>query len=499
MIRSGLSFCLTGLLLLALGSCTLFFMNPLKITAWTPAAELVTDLETIEVSVTFSAKPDPVKAELAFNLAADGAVLDGTYSWENLRLSFHPYKPYRRGAVYTLTVEQSAEDTYGNSLAEVFSHTFRTDQDAARPTVVSFTPAHHSVITGLFTPLVFTFSEPVLPATLYNSFSLAPAVSGYYTWSADYTVCTFTPLAAYTWQTDYLVTLAASVTDAAGNSLAEPFTTRFFTGTDNTPPAILTVQNTDQTLLLAADSPDDTLYTVTTGWESDYGIRIECSEPVDSVSFAAMLELEPDWSYTLVWDDPDLPTVATLQPNERFIYNTTFTLTVDAGLKDLSANAATAPVVYRFLVDGPLTAPPQITRVTYRTAPAAGISAALTQYGAINLTAFSGQEGFFDIYLDLAQAAAIDLFSFMDAFMLSETNSCVTFVISRLEQGTYTDPQPDPLPGAGINETVVRVYADITDIPARFGLINLQLSASLADDQGNTLQDDWVLVLVETP
>jgi hypothetical protein len=486
-------------------SCSLFFIPPIRIVAWSPAVEHPSPASAVEVWVEFSAPVNKTKAEAAFTLKEGSAVQAGSFSWKGNRMTFLPLQGISEGKDYEMTVSETVENDLGVSLEADFHFRFSTKSEKVRPWVSSFSPPNAAIIDDLYQPLVIVFSEKMDPPSVYRAFSVSPQTPGSFIWSADGAQCTFTPLQPYAWQTEYVVTIQREACDIDGNSLPDDFTSRFRVGSDTAPPAVSSVRNTVEgtagSVLLTADDPGDPAVTITDSWECGWGIEVLFSEPVLRESIESYLLFSPGWRYSI-----DCPSLASdrfnLQPEERLAYDTVYTLTVRQGVTDEQGNKTPADAFYRFRSNGSASAPPAVARLRFRLNPADPPAAAeYAEYGpndaflSLDLTEFpagSTVATYLDLYLSLAQGAGFNLMSLMDAFSVSATNGCATFIIPAMQVTGFADPQPEPIAGA----TVVRIELGVTN-GTTSGVVTLKLSADLIDSSGNPIASAWQLPLLK--
>jgi hypothetical protein len=492
---------------LALGApgCSLFFIQPIRIVAWSPAVEHPPLAGGVQVWVEFSAPVDKTKAEAAFALKEGSAVMAGSFAWQGNRMSFQPIEPISAGKDYEMTVSNTVENDLGVSLEADFHFDFSTKSGTTRPAVASFTPANHAVIDDLNTAIVVVFSEKVDAPSFYRAFSVSPRVEGIFAWSADGATCTFTPIRPYAWQTEYLVTIEGQLTDADGNSLPEDFSSRFYVGSESIPPAVIGVRNmvggSAGSELIDPDDPSDALLTVKESWECTWGIEVRFSEPVLRDSLESYLVFSPGWRYTI-----ESPSISSdryvLEPSERLLFDTVYTLTVRQGVTDEQGNKTPADTIYRFRTNGEASRPPAAARLRFRRNPAdPPASASYAEYAqqdaflSLDLAAFpvgSTVPTYIDLYFSLAQGAGINLMSLMEAFSVSTTNGCAAIAITAMQVSGFADPQPAPVSGA----TPVRIHLDISNGVAS-GLVTWKLSGELIDSASNPIAAPWQLPLLK--
>jgi hypothetical protein len=139
---------------------------------------------------------------------------------------FVPNSSLSAGLVYTATITTGASDLAGNFLLAPYVWSFTTAGPVVvQPTIISATPA--DLATGICpnASVNVTFSTAmdqttVTTATFVVTDPTLAVVSGVITFDVTGTIATFTPLNPLTVNTVYTVTISNTVTDLAGNPLA---------------------------------------------------------------------------------------------------------------------------------------------------------------------------------------------------------------------------------------------------------------------------------------
>ena len=259
---------------------------------------------------------------------------------------------------------------------------------------------------------------------------------------------------------------------------------------------ILFTGSEDESFTLLEDDSDDADYLINSGWEAFGNIKIRFSEPVKQNEIENILVFAPVWDFTVEWSDIHNPVELTLLSDERFTYTQTYTLTVNKNLSDLYDNIMDRDALFRFEVNGPESAPPEIFRINFLLDPAEDTLSELQEFGIIDLSNYNDETtGFFDIYFTLAHGAVINPISFMENFSVSVTNSCALFIPVKVETENFIDPVPNPDPEE-INKTLVRVSISIDDF-LNGGIVTLKLRSDFSDSKGNPLQDTWQIILID--
>jgi len=489
---------------LGICSCSLILgLQPLEVTDWHPRDAMVAASAMTDVWVKFSSSVDATKAEQAFSLSENGTPMTGSYSWQGNRLILTPTLTVSPGNDYEIAVVSTVETRAGNSLAKDFRFAFTTRTESGRPMVLSAQPVDGSRVTIPLLPIVVTFSEPVDKASFIAAFSVSPDPGGTISFDASGATASFTPLSVWEPGTEYNVILSDSLKDLSGNRLPEAVRFRFTAGADDVRPTLVavrpTVNGAPHWAALTPQDPTDSTLLVNAGFETTWGIELRFSEPVSRENMESFIDLQPAWSFQI--DPAGAPRDRfILVPEERFVWGSMYALTVKRGVLDSSRNATAADVVYHLRIDGPATRPPSVEVVRFRSNPSDS-SPSYGQYTTqdslanLNLSNFvPGVDAvsYFDIYLRLADGAAVDPFSIMHSFSVTATNGAAVISPVAVATTSFVDPQPQAITGL----TPVRVSVKVTTT-TNSGIVTLAVSDSLTDTAGNRAAAAFSLPLLK--
>ncbi len=210
-------------------------------------------------------------------------------------------------------------------------------QIGSTPRVVSTVPASNSQGVAVNVDISVSFSEEMDAATITtDTFKVSGpsgAVSGTVTVSADGKTATFKPVLMLAPVTSYQATLTNGVKDRSGGALTT-FTWNFTTGTagDTTPP---TIRGT-----APADNASDVATTAK--------IAVTFSEPVDPASVTTTTFSVARGPVAVAGKVTLNGAVAVFVPDAPLQANTTYTVTVTTGVKDLAGNNLTTNATWHF-------------------------------------------------------------------------------------------------------------------------------------------------------
>ena len=286
---------------------------------------------------------------------AGGSPVAGVIGYHGLNtVSFDVSSPMLSGVTYTVGVSSGAQDLAGNGVSPQFASVFTVAgvADNTGPTVVSSTPSNGAANVAVNAPVTATFSEAMNASTITGSnVTLAPtaggaAIAATVSYNGPSKVVTLTPSSSLAVSTSYTLTVSTAVKDVAGNSMASPFTAAFTTAAapDVTSPTI-----TNVTPLNAA-----------TGVAVNASVVVTFSEAMTAATVtSSTFTLTPTSGGSPLAANVTYnagPGTATLVPSAALANNTSYTVSVTSGAKDLANNGLT-PFSSTFTTVGDVTAP----------------------------------------------------------------------------------------------------------------------------------------------
>jgi hypothetical protein len=189
-------------------------------------------LPNAPIVVAFDTLMNKPSAEAAFSLkrTSNGASVNGTFSWYGSALIFKPSSDLAGGTQYTANISTGAKDSAGHPLPAAKTWRFTTTD---RPIIDLVYPAAGNTGVSRTSATIAFFNKAMDKPTAEGAFSLkrtsdGAAVSGSLGWYGNALIMApSSPLAA---NTQYTATVAGTARDLAGNTLANPTTWRYTTG-----------------------------------------------------------------------------------------------------------------------------------------------------------------------------------------------------------------------------------------------------------------------------
>jgi methionine-rich copper-binding protein CopC len=209
-------------------------------------------------------------------------------------------------SLYTVEIDTSAHDKYGNHFHTNFNSVFST----ATFRSASTTPVNGSAGVSILSNIVVSFTAPLDTSTLAKAWSILPQVQGVIHFSSGLVGFTFVPSQRLLVNTTYTVTLSDSLASMGGNHLAQPFVFSF----------------TTIPFQVNSSSPVDGSFNVAL----KPTITLTFSDFLDSSTIRSSVFLSP--SVPLQFTVSDSSTSFTCTPVNGFASNTTYIVFVTTGV-----------------------------------------------------------------------------------------------------------------------------------------------------------------------
>ncbi len=290
-----------------------------------------------------------VPTTIAFSLSTGTAAVPCVMTYSGMTAMFTPFMDLAFGTAYTARVSAGVTELTGNAMQNDYVWSFTTMaavSDTIPPVVAFATPTGGATGVAVNVLPGVTFSEPVDPATI--AFTLS-SVTATVPCGMNYsgTAATFMPYTVLAFDTLYTATVSAGVKDLAGNPMQNDYVWSFVTMTavsDTKPPVV------------TAATPSGGA----TGVAVNVLPGVTFSEPVVPASIV----------FTLSSGTTTVPcgmnyngTVATFMPYTVLAFDTLYTATVSAGVKDLAGNPMQNDYVWSFITGEADTVPPGVAAV----------------------------------------------------------------------------------------------------------------------------------------
>ena len=475
--------CTVVILFVVFCSCSfvaeLLNMEAAQIISWSPKRECVAVEEVPYITVCFSNTMNRPLCEEAFSLTKDADKVRGNFAWreQDSVLVFSPAVPVSKGCCYALTVAATAEDIYGNSLAEPFAFDFVTGEELIPPEVLSHAPADGAAGISPRESIRVVFSEPIDEASFYSGFSLFPSVSGGFLWFSEGAEVHFLPVADYQFGRSYEVVLSREISDRSGNRLAEDFHFSFRVQ-EVIEPSIVSVETVEGGRVLVPTQ---------SGGGIDPSLEIEKNEKflltfsqvLSEEQKIDLLNVDPHTTFTATWTPENRSCI--LGFTEFLLWNQVYRIEV-------------LGQTYAFVINGPNSIPITVTGISYCAdleAPP-GVDKFVPLQFAGNYDFSDSVVPAFDFHLHHAEGAQIDLGSFLKSLDITITPACISLVPIDIRISPLAiDPQPLP----ASDESVARLFCTLIEDPAVSGTITFRLDTTLQDNLSNHLAEDFVLLV----
>jgi hypothetical protein len=437
-------------------SCDILRNDSFEVSAWTPGAGIKDEIIT-SVSLSFSQSADKTSAERAFSFTEDGENVKGTFSWSDKCLTFYPASPLAKNRDYELILGTEAKSVDGLSLEERFSGIFSTRTDGERPLIISILPPDESLITDTWAKVFIRFSIPVDLLSCINDISFTPAINGSWHLEDDNLKAVFNPVEQWVMGETYKINIESFFQSAGGKMLGHSETARWMIGDDKTPPALLEITAVDSnginvfplTKYDSATASPFVEITENVSWESDYGLKITFNEDINTDKIKNLITIIPALKYEINPSYGYSDSVAVIF-TEKPEWKSRFDIKINSGITDRPGNKSLDSFTYKIYADGKNSMPPELVAIRLPENP--------QDYSSTNYALFKKENIFelfnidvaefeistwIELYFDTAPEADIDLFSIMDLFKVTATNSALSFLPVRVIDNNFTVSDPD--------------------------------------------------------
>jgi methionine-rich copper-binding protein CopC len=271
---------------------------------------------------------------------------------------FTPSAELFSSKTYTITVEESARDIFGNNMTSRFTSTFVTkanDTDTTRPAVQSTVPIGGLTDVEVTQNVAVFFSEKMSKTSVEAAFSMQAgglSVGGSFSWDSQGESCIFTPYGALGYSTTYIVTIGTAARDAAGNSMASTYSFSFITKSSNDvlPPTVTDVYPSNGE----------------TGVSAYATVMLTFSEWMNNSATMNAFHLSStsgEVSGTVQWKNKNTTMIFT--PSQGLLPSTEYTVKVETSASDLVGNRMSSEFRSTFVTrnDGTDTSAPVIEHV----------------------------------------------------------------------------------------------------------------------------------------
>lgn len=191
------------------------------------------------IVVTFSKRMNENLTESLFSLSPGAS---GYFTWNagGTQLTYLLTADLEYGVPYTLTIPSGVEDVYGNALDSSYRVVFITGSDFIIPHVKGVSiggapvppywdPDTINTNASRFESITAYFSESMNMVPTESAFSIIPSVDGTFTWNADTTTMTFSPVDLLDPETIYTIRIGNGAEDINGLNMQDEYRVRFQT------------------------------------------------------------------------------------------------------------------------------------------------------------------------------------------------------------------------------------------------------------------------------
>jgi hypothetical protein len=302
------------------------------------SSDAVVALTTTSIEIEFSEPVEPESGEAAFRV---DPALQGSFSWAGRTLTFTPSERLPLETGFTVHVLPGVRDLVGNAMGEEPEpFAFET---VGNPTVVRSQPEDRAQDVPLEASIVIEFSTLMDTASVEAALEIQPAVELEATWSGEQ--LTLTPSTAFVEGRQYTLRIGSMARDGAGTPLERPFRLVFRAARSGLEAMTLVPNRGIEGV--AVTSPIAIIFDRALDPESLDGGQLRLTPAVSG----SLEVVAPPGAEGL--RDPRLR-VLRFQPSGPLEPNTTYDVSLEAGLLGADGSQLATPLAWRFTTGAPL-------------------------------------------------------------------------------------------------------------------------------------------------
>jgi len=270
------------------------------------------------ISIQFSEQMNHATVEEAINIIPS---IQYTYSWVGNIITIIPDVDFHYLTNYSVVVGAEASDKADNSMLVGYQFYFITEEQDTTPPFVTFSyPENMSANILVSCTIALTFSESMNSTSVDDAISIEPAVDYENIWNGNTDVLQLTPSQNLGYDIIYFVNISSGARDLAGNRMISPVSFSFTTEEepDTTPPRIKNSEPSNEEIDVDLEAR----------------ISFTFSEAMKHLSVESALTISPSIQHKLSWNG----NVITIIPGNTLDHNTTYTISIGTGARDLHGN-----------------------------------------------------------------------------------------------------------------------------------------------------------------
>lgn len=199
--------------------------------------------------------------------------------------------------------------------------------------------------------------------------------------------------------------------------------------------------------------------------------------------------------------------------NDPLEWECLYRLELSTALKDPEENFMDESRIYYIYVNGASSRPPVVEKVEFIPDETAAVilfdsenpDDSLESDIILDTSAGGGSDTvadpfYIDYYIRLAEGAELPFFGFIENFLISPQNSCVSITYHNFQifnPGESLGAAATPKPAPKEDQAVVRLIVSLTDSYDSADTITFQVYRELEDNLGNSMQNNWLLELFD--
>lgn len=453
-----------------------------------------------KIQITFSDIPTPQSVYNSFLLLEDGENCNGIYKFGGKTVFFYPNGGIKEKYDYVFSIESSCETSDGNSLESRFIISFSTRNGRNAPEIISVIPSNEEECKEQPEYIEITFSEPIDISSFEKALSITPFID-YILNVSDSEDKVFLILKnPLDFNKDYKISISTDLMDKNRNKLLHPYNSIFSLTKKYTKPKFFCTVYNNKTFYSEC-SVGENLKSV----PPDAKLKLDFDAEMDLSSISSYIEVTPHLSFSVSKDEINSKWVEILLKDPE--WGKTYVIDFSDAIKDIYSNKIEEDFVYSLTFDNESFRLPEFIEGYLQTGNWSDgqidsddylIISDATNYSYLSLDALqyplehTVESVLYLVFSSSSESNGLNLYTLMDNFSISCTNSNSTFIIKKISKLDSSEFQNYPLcniitqnvTDSTLKLTVVKYDLEITN-SINSGIVQFIIDSGIQDSIGN--------------
>lgn len=460
-----------------------------------------------KITVEFSRAPNSISVQNSFSLTEDKIEVSGIYIFTGSTVLFYPNNGIRENYDYVFTIANNCEDKNGISIKDKYVNSFTTRKELNPPEILSISPADNGKLSIDDNYMEIFFSEPIDKNSFKSALSIIPSFNYILEFNDNNDAVKIIPTDKLQVNTDYKITISRTLMDTSRNFILDDFLFSFYVNKNFENPTLsATIINSNN--YSKSIKNNEKIDHIPLNSE----VLISFSTEMNLTSLSSCISLTPSLPFTLTKDE--LNSKWCKISFSKITWGSEYTLNISKKLSDKFSNNISHDITYRFEFNSDSDKPPEFIEGYIQTGIWTDGTISKDDYKLISKDTnyeyiiydptyfLDNKDVNADLYLVFSsskESAGINIYSLMDKFSISVSNSNSTYVIKKISKlgSTTLDTYPikemctSNVKDTGLIISVFKYELEISN-STKNGIISFQIDSGIKDNLGNESVDTYI-------